>query len=112
LRHVKNGDKAEVVFKLAPGKTFAATVNRIVLINSSGQLPPSGLLPSLMALYGAGEPMGVILTLEDGTIPEFMTLPGGADGSAAIYTSSVGATHLIRKVMIRMDSWMNFIIPG
>jgi multidrug resistance efflux pump len=112
LRHVKIGDKAEAVFKIAPGKTFEATVNRIVQFNSAGQLPPSGLLPSLMTLYGTGEPMAVILTLDDGSLPENLRLPGGADGSAAIYTSSVKATHLIRKVMLRMDSWMNFILPG
>jgi len=38
-------------------------------------------------------------------------LPAGTAGTAAIYTKSAGMTHIIRKVMIRMESYMNFIIP-
>ena len=53
--------------------------------------------------------MGVILDLGDVPFdPE--QIPGGAGGVATIYTSSVQATHVIRKVMIRMDAWMNYLI--
>jgi len=38
-------------------------------------------------------------------------LPAGTAGTAAIYTKSAAMTHIIRKVMIRMESYMNFIIP-
>ena len=44
LRHVQPGQKAEVTLKLYPGKVFAATVNRIAYITSSGQLEPSAKL--------------------------------------------------------------------
>ena len=37
--------------------------------------------------------------------------PGGAFGTGTVYTESVQATHLIRKVMLRMDAWMNYIMP-
>ncbi len=39
------------------------------------------------------------------------TIPGGAIGTAAIYTESVAATHIIRKVMVRMETWMNYLKP-
>jgi hypothetical protein len=39
------------------------------------------------------------------------SLPAGAAGTATIYTSSASMTHLIRKVMIRMESYLNFINP-
>ena len=38
-------------------------------------------------------------------------LPAGTAGTAAIYTSSVTMTHIIRKVMIRMEAYLNFINP-
>ena len=36
---------------------------------------------------------------------------GAAAGTAAIYTDSVEATHIIRKVMVRMEARMNYIKP-
>ena len=31
--------------------------------------------------------------------------------TAAIYTESARITQIIRKVMVRMEAWMNYIIP-
>ena len=39
------------------------------------------------------------------------SLPAGAVGSVAIYSGKGQATHVIRKVMIRMDAYLNFISP-
>ncbi|WP_283424786.1 hypothetical protein [Shimia sagamensis] len=39
-------------------------------------------------------------------------LPPGAAGTFAIYTNNVQATHVIRKVMIRMTSIMSYINPS
>ena len=36
----------------------------------------------------------------------------GSLGSVAIYTDSVEMSHIIRKVMIRMDAITNFILPN
>jgi multidrug resistance efflux pump len=111
LRFVEPGQPAEVTFAYRPGQIFNANVETVVRINAAGQLPPSGVLPSLATLYGANENMGVILRLEGGGLDP-SKMPGGAGGSAAIYTNSVQATHLIRKVMIRMDAWLNYVRPN
>ena len=42
LRHVKPGQKADVVLELHPGRTFSATVDRIAYITPQGQLQPTG----------------------------------------------------------------------
>ena len=110
LRHVEVGQSAEVTFAVLPGKIVPAKVQAIVEMNRSGQLPPSGVLPSLATHYQTNETMGVILNLDEPE-PEVLALPGGADGTAAIYTESVRATHVIRKVMIRMDALMNYLMP-
>jgi len=50
----------------------------------------------------------VTLELDDPSI-DLAELPGGAVGTAAIYTESVAGTHVIRKLMMRMEAWMNYI---
>lgn len=110
LRHIQVGQSAEVTFAMRPGEIDTAQVEALVEMNPSGQLPPSGVLPSVGTHYQANETMAVILRLDDPR-PELLALPGGADGTAAIYTQSVMATHVIRKIMIRMDAWLNYLKP-
>jgi hypothetical protein len=38
-------------------------------------------------------------------------LAAGAAGDAAIYTQSFAAIHIIRKVIIRVGSYLNYLIP-
>ena len=110
LRHVRTGQKAEVVFKLFPGRTFTATVETIAPLTPQGQLQPSGIVPTAPTPNLMPATYGVILKLDD-KASSLQRLPGGAIGTAAIYTDNVKATHIIRKVMMRMQSWMNYIIP-
>ncbi|TWT82157.1 Inner membrane protein YibH [Planctomycetes bacterium CA13] len=109
LRHVRPGQKAEVTFKMYPGKVFDATVNRVVNITSSGQIQPSGQISPLTTSQEA-EPFGVVLDIENDSIDPVM-LGGGTKGTAAIYTDSMQPTHVIRRVMLRMDAWTNYILP-
>ncbi len=101
---------AEVTFAFRPGVIATAKVEASVDMNRSGQLQPNGVLPSVTTHYAANEAMAVVLRLDDPR-PELVTLPGGSDGTAAIYTDSVSITHVIRKVMIRMDAWLNYVVP-
>jgi len=39
-------------------------------------------------------------------------LPAGALGTAAIYSGRMPAIYVIRRVMIWMDAWMNYIVPA
>jgi len=110
LRHVKPGQSADVVLKLYPGKTFTAKVDSIVPINAAGQLQPTGLVPTIPTESQPDQAYGVVLAIDDPDL-NLPYVPGGASGTAAIYTESAKATHLIRRVMMRMQAWMNYIIP-
>ena len=110
LRHVAQGQKAEVVMRMMPGRTFSATVLEIVRINAAAQLQPSGILPQAPSPGDPALPFGVVLEL-DGEEIDLSAIPGGAVGTAAIYTDSVAATHIIRQVMVRMEAWMNYLMP-
>ena len=113
LRHVAQGQPAEVVFKLFPGKVFPATVAGVGYVSPQGQLPPSGTLPQAPTGQQFPAPYGVILNIDSEVLSQLprQQLPGGSVGTVGIYTESVKATHIIRKVMLRMETWLNFINP-
>lgn len=111
LRYVRQGQSAEVTFAHFPGQIFDAVVDEVIPINAAAQVPPNGVLPSLAQLSGPNELMGVVLKLAD-RADIYAEIPAGAGGTAAIYTTSVQPTHIIRKVMIRMDAWLNYVVPN
>ncbi len=52
----------------------------------------------------------MILTLDDAAI-DITELPGGAIGTADIFTNRARITHVIRHIELRMKGWMNYVIP-
>jgi multidrug resistance efflux pump len=111
MRNVEPGQKVEVVFKLYPGRVFSATVEKLVYINEQGQLQPSGTVAATPGVDQSAVPFGVRLSLDENDDIDVATLPGGAVGTASVYTENARATHIIRSVMLRMETWMNYIIP-
>jgi multidrug resistance efflux pump len=104
LRHIKTGQSAEVIFKLYPGKVFNAEVTSIIEGNSNGLLTPSGEVLSVPDITSV--PSLVALKLE-----EDIELPAGMIGKATIFTEEFGKSHAIRKIMLRMDTWLNYVKP-
>jgi multidrug resistance efflux pump len=104
LRHIKSGQRAEAIFKLYPGKVFDAEVTLIVEGNSDGLLTPSGEVMAVPEIVSA--PSLVALKLE-----EDINLPAGMTGKATIFTEEFGNSHVIRKIMLRMDTWLNYMKP-
>lgn len=110
LRHVKPGQPAEIAFKLYPGQIFSARVESVIPMNSMGQVQASGQLVELEDMLANKRPYGVILTLDDDAI-DVTELPGGASGSADVYTDRARFTHIIRHVELRMKSWLDYFLP-
>ncbi len=104
LRHVMNGQNAEAIFKLYPGKVFNAKVIAVIQTNPEGLLTPSGEVLAATEIQSA--PSWVALQLEDD-----IELPAGATGQATIFTEEFGKSHAIRKIMLRMDTWLNYVKP-
>jgi multidrug resistance efflux pump len=111
LRHVRPGQKTEVTLKLYPGRVFSATVDEVAYINTQGQLQPSGTVVAAPGVDQTAVPFVVRLRLDEGADIDVASLRGGAVGTAAVYTNKSRASHLIRRVMIRMEAWMNYIVP-
>ena len=98
------------MLRLYPGQTFEAVVDSIIDITAGAQLQPSGLLPTAPTVQEPSLPYGVRLRLKEPP-PTIDPVLGGAVGTAAIYTDAAKATQVIRRVMLRMESWMNYLKP-
>lgn len=107
-RYIEAGQDAEVTFKTRPGKVYSARVRYLIPVTAQGQAQNSGFAIQPNASIAPG-PFSVRLDLDDLELAS--ELVPGTVGSVAIYTSSGEFTHLIRKVMIRLEAIMNYINP-
>ena len=106
VRRISVGNQAELVFANRPGEVFGGSVVRIVGVSGQAQLSASGQLPSL-----TGAPVtdrwGVIVTLDDASVAR--SLPQGTAGTIGIYTDAGKPFHIISKVTLRMNAWLNYL---
>jgi len=105
VRHVEVGNDVEVALELFPGRILNGTVESIIWASGEGQGSPSGSLPDVASLQG-GTSLAVRVSFPD--LPRTLELPVGAGGRAAIYTSKGRPLRIIRKVVIRMYTWLNY----
>jgi len=106
-RYIKRGQEVEMAFKTQPGRIYTGKVKAIIQVTHKSQAVISGTVPTAQPIQA--EPFFVRVQLDDREAAK--AVPAGTAGTAAIYTKSVAMTHIIRKVMIRMESYMNYIIP-
>jgi len=110
LRLIPGAD-AEVAFDGIPGKVFSGKVSAMLPALAEGQVQASG---DLINANIAPRP-GLIAVRIEITDPEFEAfddmLPGGAYAQAAIYSEHAHHLAMLRKILLRMSSWMNYIFP-
>ena len=105
-QRIIEGADAEVILPSAPGRFFKAKVARASAYIPQGQLQPTGALIAPEQIHGTGRVIVELDIAED--IGNFRVLPGSV-GSAAIYTDHMHHLSILRKVLLRMKSWMNFL---
>ncbi|PTM97347.1 HlyD family secretion protein [Mycoplana dimorpha] len=108
LQRVSVGDEAEVSFKAVPGKIFKAKVSGIIDVMAQGQLQPTGALidPQAPERVQPGQMLAKIDILEDTSAYQ---LPGGVVADVAVYTEHWHHVSILRKVLLRMSAWMNYV---
>ncbi|MDI7864475.1 HlyD family secretion protein [Rhizobiaceae bacterium n13] len=108
LQRVRVGDEAEVAFKAVPGKIFKAKVSGIIDVMAQGQLQPTGALidPQSPERSSPGRTLATLDILEDTSA---YNLPGGVVADVAVYTEHWHHVAILRKVLLRMSSWMNYV---
>lgn len=105
LHRVETGDEVELTFITKPGHVVHAKVENVIWASSRGQLVASGLIPKIdQDMQKPGK------YLVKFSIPSEEHIPMGANGMAAIYTSSTEPFYIIRKVMVRISAKFNYLI--
>jgi multidrug resistance efflux pump len=106
LQRVKAGDDAEVAFDAVPGRVFKGKVRLVLDAIAAGQMQATGTLTDFGAPTGGGRAVAVIDVEDD---MSGYQIPLGAAGQVAIYTEHWHHVSLLRKILLRMRSWENYV---
>lgn len=107
LHQIVDGNEAEITLDTYPGRIIKAHVDSVIWAQGQGQLDASGNLPQTVVAAPPGRfPVKLVVAEKDKDV----FLAAGARGSAAIYTEGLGPIHIIRKVLMRVQSYLDYII--
>jgi multidrug resistance efflux pump len=108
LHQVQPGDEAEIALETYPGRIIKARVDSIVWAQGQGQLPMTGTIPQTGTAPMPPGNFAVRLDIEDRDRNLF--LAAGAMGHGAIYTQYGHHIHIVRKVILRIGSYVNYLV--
>jgi multidrug resistance efflux pump len=107
LHQVEDGNEAEITLDTYPGRVIKAHVDSILWAQAQGQMDANGNLPQTTFTPPPGKfPVKLVVADKD----KSMFLAAGARGSAAIYTDHFGPIQIIRKVLMRVQSYLDYVI--
>jgi multidrug resistance efflux pump len=106
LQRVRTGDEAEVAFDAIPGRVFKGNVKYVLDAIATGQLQATGALQDMGASIPGGRAVALIDIDED---TSGYNIPGGAAAQVAVYTPYWHHFALIRRILLRMRSWENYV---
>jgi multidrug resistance efflux pump len=107
LHQVEPGNEAEITLDTYPGRIIKAHVDSIIWAQGQGQLEASGDLPKTTFVPPPGR---FPVKLEVAKSDHALFLAAGARGSTAIYTEHLTLVHIIRKVLLRVASYFDYLI--
>lgn len=106
-RYIAPGQLVEIAFKFLPGKVYTGRVVSLIQATATGQQAAGG--SAVGAINIQSTPFYVRVELDDRATGAL--IPAGATGEAAIYTHSASPTHVVRRIMIRMTAYLNYVLP-
>ena len=105
-QRIEEGSEAEFILPAVPGRFFKGKVDAVGAFIAQGQLQPSGNLIGPEQIKGEGRILVRIEPEED--ISKYLIVPGST-AQVAIYTHHMHHLAIMRKVLLRMKSWTNFL---
>jgi multidrug resistance efflux pump len=106
ISDLKPGMAGEAVFKMYPGKSFKVKVRRVLTALREGELDASGDILTATPEHAPGY-VPVVFDYDEDI--SGLNLPIGAQASIAVYTDRVHALSILRKIILRIKSWENFV---
>ncbi len=111
LLRLETDTEAEVAFDGVPGKVFSGVVQMVVPALAEGQVQASGNLvhPGMAPRPGR---IAVFIHITDPRYEAYSAqVPGGSYAQAAIYSKHFSHVAIMRKILLRMSAWMNYLFP-
>ena len=108
VRKIKPDQEAEVAFAMYPGRIVKCKVDSIMWATAQGQLPIGGVNAAGGVAPIPPQCLAVRLLKDEKNKDLF--LASGAQGSGAVYTDSVTEIQILRKVIVRINAKLNWLI--
>jgi multidrug resistance efflux pump len=105
VRRIAPGQEAELALDGLPGRTLAATVERL-----DRDIPQGQVLPSGRVVETRKTPHGLFFVTFELVGDEALELSAGEAGAAAVYTDGGRAFVPVRKVFFRWYTWLNYLL--
>lgn len=106
LQRLQPGFKAEFLFRALPGRVFEGEVIDVLPAIGESQFQARGSLLGTEALRTSGRVFVNLKITDD--LSEYK-LPLGTAVEVAVYSDSFTHVSIMRKVLIRMKSWQNYL---
>ncbi|MCB1870102.1 MAG: HlyD family secretion protein [Gammaproteobacteria bacterium] len=108
LSRMKPGFEAEVIFDAVPGHVFKGQLKSVLPAMSEGDIQATGNLVSASRVATHGRALGLIELEEN--LNDY-GLPFGVQGKAAVYSDQFTHVSVMRRILLRMLGWINYIFP-
>jgi multidrug resistance efflux pump len=109
VRKVKPGQEAEITMDMYPDRIIKCKVDSIMWATAQGQLPIGGASSSAGVAPIPPNSLAVRLLIDEKD--QGLFLASGAHGEGAIFTDSGHMIHILRKVILRVGTKLDWVIP-
>ncbi|MDH3762204.1 MAG: hypothetical protein OEU50_14575 [Gammaproteobacteria bacterium] len=107
LLRFNDGSEVEVTFDSIPGKVFSGKLGTVLPMPVDNRGQDHSFDPSTMASR-----IPVLINITDARYSGYASqLPNGSRASTAIYGQQLQELALVRKTLLRMSAWMNYLTP-
>ncbi|HEY4370111.1 MAG TPA: biotin/lipoyl-binding protein [Steroidobacteraceae bacterium] len=108
VRKILPGQEAEIAMKMYPGRVIKCKVDSIMWATSQGQLPIGG--SSVFTGVAPIPPNSLAVRLLTDRKDKDLFLASGAMGVGAVYTDAGAPIHILRKVILRVGTKIDWLI--
>jgi multidrug resistance efflux pump len=106
VQFIEPGMPVEMALRMYPGRILTGVVESVTYAAGEAQMPVSGQLPAVNSLH-VPQRFPVRIRLDE--VPEGTPFEFAASGSVAVYTDAAKPFHIIRKIVMRMQSILNWL---